>query len=66
MLSSMVSGIVMSRYVFDFLPIQGGWGWARTLHMLAAYWGFLYGSGIIWPEGFAPWERRFEKHAFVD
>ena len=36
MLSSMVSGIVMSRYVFAFLPIKGGFGWARTLHMIAA------------------------------
>ncbi len=51
MISSMVSGIVMSRYVFDFLPIQGGWGWARTLHMLAAYWGFVLMSlhlGLHW------------------
>ena len=51
MISSMVSGIVMSRYVFDFLPIQGGWGWARTLHMLAAYWDFVLMSlhlGLHW------------------
>ena len=31
MISSMVSGIVMSRYVFDFLPIQGGGpGWTAA------------------------------------
>lgn len=51
MLASMASGIVMSRYVFDFLPIQGGWGWARTLHMLGGYWGFALMSlhlGLHW------------------
>ncbi len=51
MLCSMVSGIVMSRYVFDFLPIEGGRSWARILHMLAAYWGFVLMSlhlGIHW------------------
>lgn len=50
-LSSMVSGIVMSRYVFDFLGIRGGRSWARVLHMLAAYWGFVFMSvhlGIHW------------------
>lgn len=50
-LSSVVSGIVMSRYVFDFLPIEGGRSWARILHMLAAYWGFVCMSlhlGVHW------------------
>lgn len=50
-LASMVSGIVMSRYVFDFLPIEGGMNWARIAHMLAAYWGFVFMSlhlGIHW------------------
>lgn len=41
MLCSMVSGIVMSRYVFRFLDISVGRSWARMIHMLAAYWGFL-------------------------
>lgn len=40
MLCLMVSGVILSRYVFDFLPIKGGRGFARTLHMLASYWGF--------------------------
>ena len=47
----MMSGIVMSRYVFDFLPIEGGRSWARMVHMLAAYWGFVCMSlhlGIHW------------------
>lgn len=51
MLGSMASGIMMSRYVFDFLPIRGGMAFARTLHMLCAYWGFLFLSahlGLHW------------------
>lgn len=50
-LCSMVSGIVLSRYVFSFLPIEGGRRWARTLHMIGAYWGFVFMSlhlGIHW------------------
>lgn len=51
MLGSMVSGVMMSRYVFDFLPIQGGMAFARMLHMLSAYWGFIFLSahlGLHW------------------
>lgn len=47
----MVSGIIMSREVFAFLPIEGGMGFARILHMLAAYWGFILMSihlGLHW------------------
>lgn len=51
MLGLMVSGIIMSRTVFAFLPIRGGMGFARILHMLAAYWGFILMSlhlGLHW------------------
>ena len=51
MMSSMVSGIVLSEYVFEAFSIRGGWSWARILHMLAAYWGFVLMSlhlGIHW------------------
>lgn len=41
MVSLMISGIMLSREVFAFLPISGGTGFARTLHMLGGYWGFL-------------------------
>ncbi len=47
----MYSGIVMSRYVFDFLPVEGGMAAARRLHILGAYWGFLLMSvhlGMHW------------------
>lgn len=51
MLVQMYSGIVMSRYVFDFLSFSGGMSLARRLHILGAYWGFLLMSlhlGLHW------------------
>lgn len=51
MLAQMYSGIVMSRYVFNFLPFSGGMSLARRLHILGAYWGFLLMSlhlGLHW------------------
>ena len=39
MLLQMYSGIVLSRYVFSFLPIERGLALARKLHILGAYWG---------------------------
>lgn len=51
MLVQMYSGIVISRYVFDFLPIRGGMSAARRLHILGAYWGFILMSmhlGLHW------------------
>ena len=50
-LCSIVTGIMMSRYVFDFLPGAEGMGRARILHMLSAYWGFIWMSlhlGLHW------------------
>ncbi|MDO4156669.1 MAG: DUF4405 domain-containing protein [Oscillospiraceae bacterium] len=41
MLVQMYSGIVLSRYVFDFLSIENNLTLARQLHILGAYWGFL-------------------------
>lgn len=51
MTASMISGVVLSRYAFDFLPISGGQSWARTLHLLCSYWGFVMMSlhlGFHW------------------
>lgn len=51
MLGLMYSGIVMSRYVFAFLPINGGAASARKIHMLCSYWGFVLMSlhlGLHW------------------
>ena len=41
MLGSMISGVVMSRHALAFLPIPGGASWARTVHLLCGYWGFV-------------------------
>lgn len=43
-LGLMVSGIILSRQVFSFLPISGGTSFARTLHMVCSYWGFCLTS----------------------
>ena len=51
MLGQMVSALLISREVFAFLPFTGGVGFGRTLHMLAAYWGFIFLSlhlGLHW------------------
>ena len=51
MLGVMASAVILSRYVFDFLSIKGGRGFARTLHMLSSYWGFCLMSlhlGMHW------------------
>ena len=51
MLGSMISGIVLSIHVFAFLPHHGGQAIARIVHMLCAYWGFVFMSlhlGMHW------------------
>lgn len=51
MLAQMYSGIVMSRHVFTFLPVQGGMALARRMHILGAYWGLILMSvhlGLHW------------------
>ncbi len=51
MLGAMISGVILSRHALAFLPIRGGRSFARTLHMISAYWGFVLISlhlGIHW------------------
>lgn len=51
MMAQLYSGIVMSGHVFAFLPIDGGMALARRLHILGAYWGFIFMSlhlGLHW------------------
>lgn len=50
MLGSMASGIIISRYVFDFLKIKET-PLAVKIHILCAYWGFILMSfhlGLHW------------------
>ncbi len=45
------SGIVMSRHVFAFLPINSGMALAREMHLVGSYWGFVLMSlnlGLHW------------------
>ena len=42
MLGSLISGIILSRHVFAFLPVHGKGAFGRILHMLSAYWGFVF------------------------
>ena len=51
MLGLMISAVLISRDVFAFLHVGGGRSFGRTLHMLSAYWGFVFLSlhlGIHW------------------
>ena len=51
MCGSMISGILLSRTVFSFLGSRGGQMTAQTVHMLSAYWGFVFMSlhlGLHW------------------
>ena len=41
MSGSMISGVVLSRYVFAFFPKNGGYELAQQVHILCAYWGFV-------------------------
>ena len=36
-----VSSVILSRYVFAFLPIHGGMSLGRMMHMASSYWGFV-------------------------
>lgn len=50
-LSLAYSGIVMSRHVFAFLPIDRGMALARVMHLSGSYWGFVLMSlhlGLHW------------------
>lgn len=51
MLGSMFSGIILSRHIFPFIRIRGWRSFARNLHMISAYWGFVLMSlhlGLHW------------------
>ena len=40
MISLTISGIMMSRHIFQFINIDGS-SYARTIHLLASYWGLI-------------------------
>lgn len=66
MFSLAYSGVIMSNYVFAFLPIHGGMALARIMHLAASYWclvlaGIHLGlhlrmvAGIL--DKVSPWEK---------
>lgn len=40
-IGSLFSGLVLSQYILDFLPLGWGQDWASTLHLPCAFWSFL-------------------------
>lgn len=51
MLGLMLSAVPISREVFALLPVSGGLALGRSVHMLSAYWGFLFMGlhlGVHW------------------
>lgn len=68
MAGSMVSGIVLSQYVFKFMNIRSGSSWARVMHMLCAYWGFVFMSihlGFHWNMMIAMAKKALKKDSVV-
>lgn len=50
-LASAVSGIILSKYLYTFLPIRKGASVARSVHMVSAYWNDILMSlhlGLHW------------------
>lgn len=51
MLGSMISGVLLSEYLFASVHVKGIANFARSIHMVCAYWGFLFMSlhlGLHW------------------
>ena len=62
MIGSMVSGILLSNYLFRFVRIKGVANLARSIHILCAYWGFLLMAvhlGLHWNMMIRILERAF-------
>lgn len=68
MVGSMVSGTILSHHALSFLPISGGRSFARSLHMVSAYWGFVWMSlhlGLHWSMMVAIARRAFPNVSLV-
>ena len=68
MLGSLISGIILSRHVFVFLGIDGGRSFARTLHLVCAYWNLVLlslHSGLHWNSLMAMAERASKKPSAI-
>ncbi len=68
MCGSMISGVLLSRTVFTFLGDRVFLAQAQKLHMLCAYWGFVFLSlhlGLHWSSILNMVKRLFKKRSFV-
>ncbi len=68
MAGSMISGVILSRHALSFLPIKGGRSFARNLHMISAYWGFVLMSvhlGFHWSMMMGMTKKLFPKLSAV-
>lgn len=66
MLMQMFSGIILSKYVFSFVDLNGLTGIARTMHLLGAYWGFILMSlhlGLHWNMMISSITRKLNKQS---
>lgn len=68
MLMQMISGIILSKYVFSFVDLNGLTGMARTMHLLGAYWGFVFMSlhiGFHWNIMINPVTKKLKKQSKI-
>lgn len=68
MAGSMISGVILSRHALSFLSIKSGRSFARNLHMISAYWGFVLMSvhlGFHWSMMLGMAKRFFTKPSVV-
>ena len=66
MLAQMISGIILSKYIFSFVDLNGFTSVARTMHLLGAYWGFVFMSlhlGLHWNMMIIPVTKRLKKES---
>lgn len=65
MIGLMLSGVLLSNHVFAVVDLPGSLGFARSLHMASAYWGFILMAlhlGCHWHLMLSAGRRLFEKY----
>lgn len=68
MLVQMISGIILSKHVFAFIDLNSLTGAARTMHLLGAYWGFIFMSlhiGLHWQIMINPVTKKLKKQSKI-
>ena len=61
--AQMASALVLSKFAFGFLPALPGASWARSVHLVCSYWGFVFAFAHVGlhAKGFARLARRSGK-----